>query len=78
MNKLVDQYMDTLHDSQFEGPDPLELEIDVLRGRVAVLEDQVRQQAVNVLTLAEHIKALREAQSTSVPQSSIIMPDRFN
>lgn len=77
MNKLVDAYMDTLP-TLFEGPDPLELEIDVLRGRVAMLEDQVRQQAVNILTLAERVKVLFDEQSTSLPQSAIILPDRFN
>lgn len=84
MNKLVDAYMDTMHTDGFVGPDPLELEIDVLRGRIAMLEDglqllkeQVVQMSVNALTMAKVVKELRE-QSTNPQQSAIILPDRFN
>lgn len=76
MNKLADHFLDTLG-PQFVGPDPLELEVDVLRQRIATLEDQFKQMALNNLKLIQRMAAL-QAQSTSPQQSAIIMPDRFN
>ena len=80
MNKLVDRYMDTMPDS-FVGPDPLELEVDVLRGRVATLEENVKQMALNNLSILQRMATLQarfDEQSTAAPQSAIILPGRFN
>lgn len=83
MNKLVDAYMDTFRDTcgvygdepvLLDDPGDAILDLDV---RLATLEAQVAQIAVNTLTMAQHIRDLR-AQSTAPPQSAIILPDRYN
>lgn len=77
MNKLVDQYYETLATSEpilFDTPEQAILDLDA---RLTQIESQVQQIALNTLKMAEHIRDLR-AQSTAPAQSAIILPDRFN
>lgn len=51
--------------------------LQALTERVQTLEQLVRQQALNMLSMAEHVRDLH-AKVTAAPKSSIVLPDRFN
>ncbi len=82
MNKLVDRYIDILHEEGFdtEPAPPLVDHGDAildLDARLTQLEQQVQQIALNTLAMAQHIRDLRR-QSTAPPKPAILLPDRFN
>lgn len=86
MNKLVDAFMETLEpappsanlDDELISLDErctlAEEQIVVLRNRLAMVEDNQKRMALNMLSMLERMKAM----STGAPQSAIILPDHFN
>lgn len=86
MNKLVDAFMETLEpappsanlDDELISLDErctlAEEQVVVLRNRLAMVEDNQKRMALNMLSMLERMKAM----STAAPQSAIILPDHFN
>lgn len=79
MNKLVEAYYETLGDAPPVYTDPKDAILDLdarctmLEEQLAILQEQVRQQAVNMLSMAQRLHDF-----TAPRKSSIVMPDAFN
>ena len=93
MNKLADQYLETLYAEGLQRSEPIPpiddpdnaiLDLDVrvtqLEATVERLIDQLHQQTLNTLNTLRRVGELtaQVAASTDAPPSAIILPDRFN
>ena len=93
MNKLADQYLETLYAEGLQRSEPIPpiddpdnaiLDLDVrvtqLEATVETLIDQLRQQTLNTLNALRRVGELtaQVAASTAPSASAIILPDRFN
>ena len=89
MNKLADQYLETLYAEGLQRSEPyhplddpadaiLDLDVRVasLEAQVETLIGQMSTLALNGLKMAERLRDA--AASTAPPASAIILPDRFN